>query len=212
MTNQNEILWEENNYIELQMNYDNRNELETSVIINDIKTNLTPNDWKNITDPKLRKKAYLKSYSKIYRIVNQDKMKALRKRYREGNKDKIKIYDKAYDKANRNKINNRYKTDIQYKLRKLLRSRLCLSLKNKCKLGSSIRDLGCTIDEFKAYLESKFQTGMTWDNHGIHGWHIDHIKPLASFDLTDKKQLLIVCHYTNLQPLWATDNLTKGNK
>jgi len=53
---------------------------------------------------------------------------------------------------------------------------------------------------------------MTWDNWTLDGWHIDHIKPLASFDLTDRKQLLEACHYTNLQPLWAKDNLTKNDK
>ncbi len=53
---------------------------------------------------------------------------------------------------------------------------------------------------------------MTWDNYGLYGWHIDHIKPLASFDLTDREQFLEACHYTNLQPLWAEENLSKGNK
>jgi desulfoferrodoxin (superoxide reductase-like protein) len=53
---------------------------------------------------------------------------------------------------------------------------------------------------------------MTWDNWTTDGWHIDHIKPLASFDLTDRKQLLEACHYTNLQPLWAKDNLIKSDK
>ena len=61
-------------------------------------------------------------------------------------------------------------------------------------------------------LESKFQSGMTWDNWALDGWHIDHIKPLASFDLTDRNQLLEACNYTNLQPLWAKDNLSKGAK
>lgn len=74
--------------------------------------------------------------------------------------------------------------------------------------GSAVRDLGCSIPEFKTYIENKFVDGMSWDNHGE--WHLDHIKPLASFDLTDRSQLLIACHYTNYQPLWAIDNLKKG--
>jgi len=61
-------------------------------------------------------------------------------------------------------------------------------------------------------LESKFQPDMNWDNWASDGWHIDHIKPLASFDLTDREQLLIACHYTNLQPLWAKDNIAKSDK
>jgi hypothetical protein len=65
---------------------------------------------------------------------------------------------------------------------------------------------------FLKYLESKFQSGMTWENYGKNGWHIDHIRPLSSFNLIDDKQLKLACHYTNLQPLWAKDNLVKSNK
>jgi hypothetical protein len=212
MIDQNQILWDERNSTELQNSCKNKNEQEINDITKSIKTNSMPNDWRSIIDPKLRKKAYHKAYAKTYRVVNRDKMKTQRKAYREANKDKIKIYDKAYSKRNKDKINNRYKTDIRFKISKLLRSRLLRSLKNEWKSGSAVKDLGCTIDEFKTYLESKFQLGMNWNNHGPCGWHIDHIKPLASFDLTDRKQLLMACHYTNLQPLWATDNLIKGDK
>jgi len=63
-----------------------------------------------------------------------------------------------------------------------------------------------------AHLESKFQEGMSWENYGKNGWHLDHIIPLSAFDLTDPEQLKIACHYTNIQPLWARDNLVKSNK
>jgi len=79
-------------------------------------------------------------------------------------------------------------------------------------VGSAVNDLGCTIDELKARLESPFQPGMTWDNWGLYGWHIDHIIPLASFNLEDREQFLKVNHYTNLQPLWCDDNWEKGCK
>jgi hypothetical protein len=105
---------------------------------------------------------------------------------------------------------NRLKNDIQFKLKLRIRSRL-----GRIKFNNSIRTvdwLGCSIEELKRYLESKFQPGMTWDNYGKHGWHIDHIKPLSSFDLTNDNQLREACHYTNLQPLWAKDNLVKSNK
>jgi hypothetical protein len=69
------------------------------------------------------------------------------------------------------------------------------------KAGSAVRDLGCTIPELMVYLEARFQEGMSWENYGA--WHLDHIKPLVLFDLTDREQFLQAAHYTNLQPLWA---------
>ena len=84
------------------------------------------------------------------------------------------------------------------------------AIKTNAKAGSAVRDLGCTIPELKAHLEAQFQPGMTWDNWSLKGWHIDHIKPLTSFDLTNREQFLQACHYTNLQPLWASENLSKG--
>jgi len=89
-------------------------------------------------------------------------------------------------------------------------------IKRNQKSGSAIRDLGCSIDELKFYIEGQFQQGMTWDNWGVIGtgkkWNIDHKIPLAFFDLTDRKQFLVACHYTNLQPLWALENIRKSNK
>lgn len=90
-----------------------------------------------------------------------------------------------------------------------LRSRLRLAIKNQQKAGSAVADLGCSISELKQHLESQFQTGMNWQNYGQ--WHIDHIQPLASFNLEDREQFLAANHYTNLQPLWAEDNLRKGD-
>ena len=70
--------------------------------------------------------------------------------------------------------------------------------------------IGCKVEELATHLEYKFKRGMNWDNHG-QGWHIDHIIPCASFDLTDEKQMMQCFHYTNLQPLWAEDNLSKSD-
>jgi hypothetical protein len=106
----------------------------------------------------------------------------------------------------------RSKGDVNFKLRGILRGRLNKALRGSYKAGSAVKDLGCSISELKTYIESQFQPGMTWESFGKAGWHLDHIRPLASFDLTDPKQLKQACHYTNLQPLWAADNLRKGSK
>ena len=73
-------------------------------------------------------------------------------------------------------------------------------------------DLGCGISELILYLESKFQLGMTWENWSKYGWHIDHIIPLSSFNLEVREELLKAVNYINLQPLWAKDNFSKGDK
>jgi hypothetical protein len=135
--------------------------------------------------------------------------------YRKDNANKLKKYFKEYGEANREKISarslRRYQNNIQANLATTLRNRFNRAVKKEWKKGSAVRDLGCTITEFKIYLESKFQDGMSWENKGRGGWHIDHMIPLSAFDLTDREQVKEACHYTNLQPLWEVDNLIKGN-
>jgi hypothetical protein len=106
----------------------------------------------------------------------------------------------------------RYQANMAKKLntriRNNLRGRLRAALHGEYKSGSAIEDLGCSIQEFKLYIENQFQPGMTWENYGK--WHLDHIIPLASFDLKKRSELLEACNYLNIQPLWALDNLAKG--
>ena len=163
-----------------------------------------------------------------YHRQNRIKIAANKKQYREKNKIKIAAHKKEYREKNKNKISeharwyqkNRAKIDLIYKLTCALRSRLYKAIKNNYKTGSAIRDLGCTVEELKAHLEAKFYqnygTGevMTWNNWSPHGWHIDHIIPLATIETAEDKfaQTKICCHYTNLQPLWAKENLSKGAK
>ena len=80
---------------------------------------------------------------------------------------------------------------------------------NGVKSASTMELVSCSIDKLKQHLESKFTDGMNWDNYGE--WHVDHIKPCASFDLSDPDQQRQCFHYTNLQPLWEKDNLKKGS-
>jgi hypothetical protein len=114
---------------------------------------------------------------------------------------------------------------VTVQLALLLRSRLSGALRNCIKIGSSVRDLGCSVEQLRIFLENKFyphpDTGeiMSWENRGRsransfgHYWEIDHIQPLSSFDLTDRDQFLMACHYTNLQPLWNRENREKSGK
>lgn len=101
---------------------------------------------------------------------------------------------------------------INSKLRNNLRSRLNKAIKNEYRSGSAISDLGCSIEEFKKYIESQFKDGMNWNNWSRTGWHIDHKVALANFDLTNEEELKKAVHHTNLQPMWAKDNLKKGVK
>lgn len=105
-------------------------------------------------------------------------------------------------------------TDIQYKLRSSLRVRMWSAMRAQQKSGSAVGDLGCTVPEFKAHIESLFTEGMTWDNWGKNAgcWQLDHIKPLHTFDLSDRKQFLEACNYTNIRPLWMEENLARNRK
>ena len=106
-------------------------------------------------------------------------------------------------------VRNRYASDIDFRLKHVMRSRLTVAISGKYKKpGSAVRDLGCTWDHFKSHIESKFTEGMTWENYG--DWHIDHIHPLAKVNCSNKEELLKAVHYTNLQPLWAIDNQRKS--
>jgi hypothetical protein len=131
------------------------------------------------------------------------------RRYKQKNKRKIAELKQNWVAANRSKYNqyfvDRRNRDVNFKIAHTLRRRLTSFVKN----GSSVDNLGCSLLELKQYLESKFQPGMTWENHGE--WHIDHIKLLSKFNLSEKEQLKQACHYTNLQPLWAKENLEKAN-
>lgn len=151
---------------------------------------------------------------KRYRAKNHKALNAQNREYYRENKAIIlkkatafketkREYDREYKRA-------RKKRDPQYKISMYLRTRLYQAIKKESKSGSAVRDLGCHIGFLRGWLECGFQDGMTWENYGE--WHIDHRVPLSSVDLADPEQLKRVCHWSNLQPLWAEDNLSKGAK
>ena len=102
----------------------------------------------------------------------------------------------------------RMKEDPLFRLKVRLRSRLRFALKKFPKAGTSERLMGCSWEELRAWLQVRFLPGMGWDNYGK--WHVDHKRPCAAFDLSDPEQQKLCFHYTNLQPLWALDNIRKG--
>jgi hypothetical protein len=105
----------------------------------------------------------------------------------------------------------RKKQHLPTRIRENIKSRVNRAIRNY-KLDTTIKELGCSVEELMRYLEARFKPGMSWSNYGLFGWHIDHIVPISSFDLSDPEQLRQACHYTNLQPLWAKDNLKKSDK
>lgn len=153
------------------------------------------------------KKKHLKLQKKKYREGNKEILLSKARLYYNKNKESIKVRHRIYK-------NEKRKTCLIFKLKHNLRSRLQSAIKHGYKKGSAVRDLGCSIEELKVYLELKFEPGMTWDNYGNKKdhWSIDHIIPIANVDLTIREDVLKVCHYTNLQPMWTLDNIKKGNR
>ena len=102
---------------------------------------------------------------------------------------------------------NRLKIDINFKVRCYLGSRIWDALKGRTKSKNTLKLLGCSIEQLKKHLASQFRLGMSWSNYGK--WHVDHIKSCNSFDLSREEEQRKCFHYSNLQPLWAKDNLKK---
>lgn len=128
------------------------------------------------------------------------------------NKQKIIKKTSVYSKNNKDKINererNRRKNDINYRLSSTIRNRIRGMIKGTSK--RAVNELGCTLEEYRKYLEQRFTPEMSWDNHGNY-WHIDHIFPLSKFNLDNPEEFLLACNYTNTQPLEAKENITKSD-
>lgn len=124
-------------------------------------------------------------------------------------------YERAWRRAHAGERNERRRlrsrADPQFRMADRLRSRLYGALRGRRKTGSAVALLGCSLADAVAHLGRQFRPGMTWENHGP-VWHVDHIRPLAGFDLTDPGQLAQACHFTNLQPLWAAENIAKRDR
>ena len=160
------------------------------------------------------KKHYLKNKNKTeyyyrgeclecYRVLSSYRYKAWLK----NNRPKKNKYEREY-------VKKKIQSDIGFKIARNLRNRLWKVLRPKTIINSesAINLLGCTIKEFRKYFELQFADGMNWDRYLNGEIHIDHVRPCASYNLTDPEQQRQCFHYTNLQPLWARDNYSKGSK
>lgn len=133
-------------------------------------------------------------------------------RYSETNKlwfERHRKERQEYEKKRGNLPQRRIANNIRTRMRELLKGDYISSVLQY--IGCSLKELKCHFEKLW-YINSETAEMMSWENYGFYGWHIDHIVPFDSFDLTDKEQLRKVCHYTNLQPLWMKENLSKGSK
>ena len=156
-----------------------------------------------------------KQYKSEYRKKNRERIRIARQKWAENNREKDNNYKRKWRKNNKQKEYKyqfeKRKVDIIYKLKGNLRHRIWMALKGGVKSDSTRKLLGCSYEGLKDYLESQFKDGMTWKNHGNHGWHIDHIIPCEAFDLRYEEEQQKCFHYSNLKPEWAHTNISKGD-
>ena len=179
---------------------------------------------KYAAEPERRQKA--QQDGKMRRLLNPEKKRESDRRWRKANWGKLLAQKAAYERERRasdpeyaqkrrdilnQSRTRRWEEDPGFRMSCALRSRLADALKDHgaTKSASTMELVGCTREELVAHIEAQFLTGMSWANYGYRTWHIDHRIPCAAFDLTDPEQQRTCFHYTNLQPLWAADNLSK---
>ncbi len=161
----------------------------------------------------IKNKARVIAASRKHKEVNREKYLADSRVYYQKNKEKIKARAKAWDRNNKDRIRARLKTkmseNLNFRIACRLRKRIgCAVKRNRGeKAAKTIEILGCSIESFRIYIESRFEPGMTWNNI-----HLDHIIPCALFDLTKPEHQKRCFHFSNYQPLLAFDNISKGTR
>lgn len=172
-------------------------------------------NWNKKSNTKLRQKDPEKwrEYFREWAIRNHDKvLESSRK-----NDAKRKNCPKRRE-YNRNYLNSRRKSEPTFRILENLRRRLNYAMKHNSKKDSTLSLIGCSVEELRKHLESQFKNGMNWENYGNKNrdhsdcWHVDHITPCSSFDLSTEEGQRKCFHYSNLQPMWGLDNIRKSNK
>lgn len=164
---------------------------------------------------------YRRAWARDWDTANRDKRRTPEARAKSNAAHRRwRLAHPEYFKENRDKINAKNRRSrAKHPLTNALRSRVISAIKQYIKgsargktVGSAVNDLGCSIPQFIEYISDKFESGMTWKNWGRNTWHLDHIRPLSSFDLMDPNEFKEAVHFTNYQPLWAQENLSKGRR
>ena len=141
--------------------------------------------------------------SKLWRRNNPEKYKSSYTNWQKTNKQKHYEHTKKSRKK-------QYRNNPTLRITMALRTRLYQALKGVGRSGCTMDLLGCDLNFFKNHISLLFVEGMSWENYGK--WHLDHIKPCSSFDLSQEKQQKQCFHYTNFQPLWSEENIRKSDK
>jgi hypothetical protein len=167
-----------------------------------------------------KRNARNREYMRLARLADPDKFRAREKSYVAKNREKARERSARYYRRHKKKAqaatqrywDKRKKIDpgfaISFRLRQ--RFRKALSAQNAPRAKRTMALIGCSICDFVKHIESQFLPGMSWSNRSL--WHIDHIVPIAAFDLTDPEQQMAAFHYSNMRPLWAKENHRKGAK
>lgn len=151
-------------------------------------------------------------YARQWRKRNKEKVKKQNQNwYQNGGNVKKQIYDKKRLQDVRIRDKNRYESDPQFRMSKVLRTRFRKTLNGKEKKGTTLKILGCSKEFLIDWISYQFEKDMNWSNYGKE-WNIDHVKPCSSFDLTVEEEQEKCFHWTNLRPMYCKDNFQKGNK
>ena len=168
-------------------------------------------------DPKNKEK--IRESNRKYAIKNREKILAYHAKYRKKNKEKINQKIREWYYKNKEKVRAKQRiyerisrNTLHFKIKEKMRRRIRHALKkdNGKKTKRTMKLVGCTAEQLKQYIEKQFKPGMSWEQRN--SFHIDHIIPCASFDLTKLSQQKKCFHYTNLQPLYPIENIKKGAK
>jgi len=168
-------------------------------------------------DPKNKEK--IRESNRKYAIKNRKKILAYHAKYRKKNKEKINQGGKEWYYKNKEKVRARQRiyerirrNTLHFKIKDNMRKRIKTALKkdNGKKTKRTMKLVGCTVEQLKQHIEKQFKPGMSWEQRD--SFHIDHIIPCASFDLTKLSEQKKCFHYTNLQPLYPIENIKKGAK